>query len=55
MFGLFAYNLFNQNNFSVGKELWAMTLANGQGNPDLKVNPIYVKEIEKTSEEDIEQ
>lgn len=54
MFGLIAYNLFNQNNYSVAKELWAMSLANGQGNPGLKVNPIYVKETEETKEKNEE-
>ena len=48
MFGLIAFNMFNQNN-TVGRDLWQMTLAQGGGNPGLKVNPIYVKE--KTEEE----
>ncbi len=43
MVGLFGLNMFNQNN-NVGRELWAMTLRQGGGNPEMKVNPIYVKE-----------
>lgn len=49
MIGLIGLNWFNQNN-TVGRDLWAMTLAQGGGNPTMKVNPIYVKEKEAESE-----
>ena len=42
MIGLVGLNWFNQNN-TVGRDLWAITLAEGGGNPGMKVNPIYVK------------
>ncbi len=51
MIGLIGLNWFNQNN-TVGRDLWAMTLAQGGGNPQLKHNPIYVKENEETTVED---
>ena len=51
MVGLIGFNWFNQNN-TVGRDLWAMTLANGGGNPTMKVNPIYVKEEQKESTEE---
>lgn len=47
MIGLVGFNMFNQNN-GAGRELWAMTLRQGGGNPGMKVNPIYVKEAEDT-------
>ena len=50
MVGLIGFNWFNQNN-TVGRDLWAMTLANGGGNPTMKVNPIYVKEQEEKETE----
>lgn len=53
MVGLFGYNMFNQNN-GTGRELWAMTLRQGGGNPEMKVNPIYVKEAEENAAETIE-
>ena len=43
MIGLIGLNWFNQNN-TVGRDLWAMSLAEGGGNPGMKHNPIYVKE-----------
>ncbi|MBO4346248.1 MAG: hypothetical protein J5840_01270 [Lachnospiraceae bacterium] len=45
MIGLIGLNWFNQNNGSVGRDLWAIALAQGGGNPTMKVNPIYVKEV----------
>ena len=50
MVGLIGFNWFNQNN-TVGRDLWAMTLANGGGNPTMKVNPIYVKKQEEKETE----
>lgn len=50
MIGLFGYNMFNQNN-NTGRELWAMTLRQGGGNPGMKVNPIYVKDNEEKPED----
>ena len=43
MIGLIGLNWFNQNN-TVGRDLWAIALAEGGGNPGLKHNPIYVRE-----------
>lgn len=51
MVGLIGFNWFNQNN-TVGRDLWAMTLAQGGGNPSMKVNPIYVKEQNETVNEE---
>ncbi|MCR4649832.1 MAG: hypothetical protein K5776_12225 [Lachnospiraceae bacterium] len=51
MIGLVGLNWFNQNN-TVGRDLWAITLAEGGGNPTMKVNPIYVKEPEKTESDE---
>ena len=53
MEGLIGFNWFNQNN-TVGRDLWAMTLANGGGNPSMKVNPIYVKEQEEKKSDSVE-
>lgn len=53
MVGLIGFNWFNQNN-TVGRDLWAMTLANGGGNPSMKVNPIYVKEQEEKKTDSVE-
>ncbi|MBQ4275401.1 MAG: hypothetical protein II717_02615 [Lachnospiraceae bacterium] len=53
MVGLIGFNWFNQNN-TVGRDLWAMTLANGGGNPSMKVNPIYVKEQEEKKSDSVE-
>lgn len=49
MIGLFGYNMFNQYN-NTGRELWAMTLRQGGGNPGMKVNPIYVKKNDELAE-----
>ena len=46
MIGLIGLNWFNQNT-SVGRDLWTITLAEGGGNPQMKVNPIYVKEVKE--------
>lgn len=57
MVGFVGFNLNNQNG-GVGRELWAMTLRDGGGNPGMKVNPIYVKETEseeKVSTEEISE
>ena len=45
MIGLIGLNWFNQYN-TVGRDLWAITLAEGGGNPGMKHNPIYVKKQE---------
>ncbi len=50
MFGLIGLNWFNQNN-TVGRDLWAITLAEGGGNPGMKHNPIYVKEKDESATE----
>ena len=49
MIGLIGLDWFNQN-VSVGRDLWTITLAEGGGNPQMKVNPIYVKEVKEESE-----
>lgn len=52
MIGLIGFNCFNQNN-TVGRDLWAITLAEGGGNPTMKVNPIYVRKdpVEEVKED----
>ncbi|MBR6382436.1 MAG: hypothetical protein IKS56_00435 [Lachnospiraceae bacterium] len=54
MFGLIGLNWFNQNN-TVGRDLWAMALNEGGGNPGMKHNPIYVKENNESATETIEE
>ncbi len=54
MIGLIGLNWFNQNNGSVGRDLWAIALAQGGGNPTMKVNPIYVKEAVKEEPQEAE-
>jgi len=54
MFGLLGLNWFNQNN-SAGRDLWALTLAEGGGHPEMKHNPIYVKEKDESATEIIEE
>ena len=49
MIGLIGLNWFNQN-VSVGRDLWAIALSEGGGNPQMKVNPIYVKEVKEEKE-----
>ena len=50
MIGLIGLNWFNQNN-TVGRDLWAITLAEGGGNPGMKHNPIYVKAEDESVKE----
>ena len=49
MIGLIGLNWFNQN-VSVDRDLWAIALSEGGGNPQMKVNPIYVKEDKEEKE-----
>lgn len=52
MIGLIGLNWFNQNT-SVGRDLWTITLAEGGGNPQMKVNPIYVKEVKENESPEV--
>ena len=54
MIGLIGFNWFN-NNVSVGRDLWALTLSQGGGNPGMKHNPIYVKEQDESATEIVEE
>ncbi len=54
MIGLIGFNWFNNTN-SVGRDLWALALSEGGGNPGMKHNPIYVKEQDESTEEIIEE
>ena len=54
MIGLIGFNWFNNTN-SVGRDLWALALSEGGGNPGMKHNPIYVKEQNESAIEIIEE
>ncbi len=54
MIGLIGFNWFN-NNCSVGRDLWALALSEGGGNPGMKHNPIYVKEKDESATEIVEE
>ena len=54
MIGLIGFNWFNNTN-SVGRDLWALALSEGGGNPGMKHNPIYVKEQDESATEIVEE